>query len=79
MAPAGVARAAPVRGPQTAVAVRPRVAAQRAVFRIVCFLPQVSMRDAVSDSDGSRTGERESAESAAELPIGPTGFSNLAY
>ena len=35
----GAARAAPVRGPQTAVAVRVRVAAQRAVFGIVCILP----------------------------------------
>ncbi|GAA3782648.1 hypothetical protein GCM10022206_22270 [Streptomyces chiangmaiensis] len=35
----GAARADGVRGPQTAMAVRVRVAAQRAVFGIVCILP----------------------------------------
>ncbi|GJF25976.1 hypothetical protein SHO565_65400 [Streptomyces sp. HO565] len=69
---------APARGPQTAVAVRPRVAAQRAVFRIVCILP-LGSRVVPSRPGRCRNGERESAESAAERHIDPTDFSNLAY
>ena len=38
------AGATPDRGTQTAAAMRPRVVAQRAVFRIVCILPLVSTR-----------------------------------
>ncbi|BDD70130.1 hypothetical protein GCM10010095_01220 [Streptomyces anthocyanicus] len=75
---AGEAREAPARGPQTAVAVRPRVAAQRAVFRIVCILPLVSRVVPVRPGR-CRSGERESAESRTETHLDPTGFGNLAY
>ncbi|GHH91800.1 hypothetical protein GCM10017779_22570 [Streptomyces capillispiralis] len=68
---------APYRGAQTAAAVRPRVVAQRAVFRIVCILPLVktSRRPVLGRC---RTGERESAESAPETHVDPADFSNLA-
>jgi hypothetical protein len=75
---AGEAREAPARGPQTAVAVRPRVAAQRAVFRIVCILPLVS-RVMPARLGRCRNGERESAQSVAETHIDPMRFGNLAY
>ncbi|GAA5217116.1 hypothetical protein GCM10023323_72860 [Streptomyces thinghirensis] len=75
---AGEAREAPARGPQTAVAVRPRVAAQRAVFRIVCILP-LDMRVSPAQLGRCRNGERESAESVAETHLDPMGFGNLAY
>ncbi|GHH00514.1 hypothetical protein GCM10018780_28410 [Streptomyces lanatus] len=67
-----------MRGPQTAVAVRPRVAAQRAVFRIVCILPLES-RVCRLRRDRCRSDERESAESGSETHIDTIGFSNLAY
>ncbi|GGS07286.1 hypothetical protein GCM10010269_52990 [Streptomyces humidus] len=77
-AAAGAASAGPVRDPQTVTAVRPRVAAQRAVFRIVCILPLDSGVCRPGPISAGR-GERESAESAAESHIDPMGFSNLAY
>jgi hypothetical protein len=58
--------------------VRARVAAQRAVFRIVCILP-LDSRVCRTIPDGCRTGERESAESAAEKHLDPTSFSNIPY
>jgi hypothetical protein len=72
---------------QTAVAVRVRVAAQRAVFGIVCILPLSSkmriegQRSAwvLDPSRSGRIGERESAESGAETHLDPMRFSNLAY
>ncbi|GAA3166509.1 hypothetical protein GCM10010451_13340 [Streptomyces virens] len=70
--------AAPARGAQTAAAVRPRVVAQRAVFRIVCILPLVSTR-CRPVLGRCRTGERESAESAAETHVDRADFGNLAY
>ncbi|GGQ12359.1 hypothetical protein GCM10010279_19990 [Streptomyces mutabilis] len=75
---AGEARDAPARGPQTAVAVRPRVAAQRAVFRIVCILP-LGMRVWPARPGGCRNGERESAESGTETHLDPMDFGNIAY
>ncbi|GGQ78020.1 hypothetical protein Saso_54520 [Streptomyces asoensis] len=76
-AAAGAASADPVRDPQTVAAVRPRVAAQRAVFRIVCILP-LDSGVCRSGSVGAERDERESAESATESHIDPMGFSNLA-
>ncbi|GLW46687.1 hypothetical protein Stsp02_23490 [Streptomyces sp. NBRC 14336] len=74
----GAAGAAEARGPQTAVAVRPMVAAQRAVVRIVCILP-LGSGVCRSPPDRAGTGERESAESAAGTHIDPIRFGNLAY
>ncbi|GAB2979912.1 hypothetical protein GCM10023080_051890 [Streptomyces pseudoechinosporeus] len=79
----GAAWAAPARGPQTAVAVRVRVAAQRAVFGIVCILPlgwrsgSFAFRNIRVPDPECRTGERESAESATETHVEPARFSNV--